>query len=281
MQLCWKSKTVTLEAGALMGILNVTPDSFSDGGSFDEHRRAVEQGLRLWNEGAYIIDVGGESTRPGAARVPEGDELARVLPVVEALCSQGVRVSVDTTRAAVATACVLSGASMVNDVSGGLADPAMFREVACFNIPYVLMHWRSHSDRMSEHSEYDNVVTEVRQELLLQVRNAVLAGVREENIVLDPGLGFSKTSNHNWQLLRRLDDLKQLGFPILVGASRKRFLGELLADETGLDRDVTGRDNATSAISAIAAYQGAWGVRVHDVRSSVDAVRVATKLTFP
>ncbi len=275
----WRTEPFEPESTCrVMGVLNVTPDSFSDGGLFDKDASAIEHGLTLWNQGAHIIDVGGESTRPGAQRVSETLELFRVLPVVSALCSQGVRVSIDTTRSAVARACVAAGASMVNDVSGGLGDPQMFQQVAKLAVPYVLMHWRSHSAHMTEHARYDDVVVDVKRELLTQVRHAMSNGIREDNIVIDPGIGFSKTADHNWKLLQNLNDLKQLGFPLLIGASRKRFLGELLSDDTGATREATQRDDATAAITTLVAYQGVWGVRVHDVKGSVDAIRVVSRI---
>jgi dihydropteroate synthase len=262
---------------AVLGVLNVTPDSFSDGGRFLDHDHAVAHGIALHDAGADLVDVGGESTRPGAARVDAAEELARVLPVVRDLVVHGVAVSVDTTRAAVAESVLEAGATVVNDVSGGLADPAMARVVAEARVPWILMHWRGHSDRMGALATYEDVLGEVRAELVARVDAAVLAGVDPARIVLDPGLGFAKTAAHNWALLRRLDVLVGLGFPVLVGASRKRFLGELLADSAG-PRPAAGRDVATAAISAIAACAGAWGVRVHDVATSMDAVAVAAAM---
>jgi dihydropteroate synthase len=259
----------------VMGILNVTPDSFSDGGLWLARDRAVAHGVAMHEEGADLVDVGGESTRPGAPRVDPEVELERVVPVVQELAAAGVRVSVDTTRAAVAEAAVAAGAVVVNDVSGGLADPVMGKAVAGLQVPWILMHWRGHSDRMNALAVYDDVVTDVRDELVARVDAAVAAGVEPERLVLDPGLGFAKTAEHNWALLRRLDALVGLGFPVLVGASRKRFLGTLLADEHGEQRPTSGRDLATAAVSALAAHSGAWGVRVHDVPGTLDAVRVA------
>jgi dihydropteroate synthase len=257
-----------------MGVLNVTPDSFSDGGRWLDRDHAVAHGVAMRDAGADLVDVGGESTRPGAGRVDAEVETARVLPVVRELVAEGVRVSIDTTRAAVAEAAVEAGAAVVNDVSGGLADPAMAPAVAVARVPWILMHWRGHSDRMSRLATYDDVVREVRAELVARVDAAVRAGVEPAALVLDPGLGFAKTGAHNWALLRRLDALTELGFPVLVGASRKRFLGDLLADD-GVPRPTGGRDGATAAVSALAAQAGAWGVRVHDVAGSLDAVRVA------
>jgi dihydropteroate synthase len=260
----------------VMGILNVTPDSFSDGGRYLDRDHAVAHGLALHAQGADLVDVGGESTRPGAARVDAGVERDRVVPVIRELVAGGVRVSVDTTRASVAEAAVEAGAVMVNDVSGGLADPAMAATVAEARVPWVLMHWRGHSDRMQENASYEDVIGEVRAELVARVDTAVMAGVDPALLVLDPGLGFAKTAAHNWALLRRLDVLIDLGFPMLVGASRKRFLGQLLADADGTPRATAERDTATAVITAMVAHAGAWGVRVHDVRSSMDAVAVAT-----
>jgi dihydropteroate synthase len=259
----------------VMGVLNVTPDSFSDGGRWLDRDDAVAHGVAMSLRGATYVDVGGESTRPGAARVDAETEAARVVPVVSDLVSAGVRVSVDTTRARVAAAAIEAGAELVNDVSGGLADPLMARVVADAGVGWVLMHWRGPSQRMHELASYEDVVGEVRAELVEQVDRAVLAGVDPALLVLDPGLGFAKTAAHNWQLLRKLDVFSQLGFPILVGASRKRFLGALLADDEGTPRRPDGREHATAAVTALVANAGAWGVRVHDVAASLDAVAVA------
>ncbi|RDI20882.1 dihydropteroate synthase [Lentzea flaviverrucosa] len=253
-----------------MGVLNVTPDSFSDGGRYIDRRDAVAHGVEMFERGADMIDVGGESTRPGAGRVEPAEEIARIVPVIRALTGEGVPVSVDTMRASVAAAALEAGASIVNDVSGGLADPGMAAVVAAAGVPYVLMHWRGHSTEMDTLATYDDVVTDVRTELLERVEAALAAGVAESCIVLDPGLGFAKLGDHNWELLQRLDELVELGFPVLVGASRKRFLGTLLGD-----RPPDGREDATAAVSALAAFNGAWGVRVHDVDRTLDAVAVA------
>ena len=254
----------------VMGVLNVTPDSFSDGGRYIDRRDAVSHGVDMFKRGADVIDVGGESTRPGAERVEPAEEIARIVPVIRALVAEGVPVSVDTMRASVATAALEAGASIVNDVSGGLADPEMAAVVAAAGVPYVLMHWRGHSTEMDALATYDDVVTDVRSELLERVEAALAAGVAESSIVLDPGLGFAKLGDHNWELLQRLDELVELGFPVLVGASRKRFLGTLLGN-----RPPDGREDATAAVSALAAFNGAWGVRVHDVDRTLDAVAVA------
>ncbi|ALL78463.1 MULTISPECIES: dihydropteroate synthase [unclassified Pseudonocardia] len=258
-----------------MGILNVTPDSFSDGGRYLDRSHAIAHGVAMRDAGADLVDVGGESTRPGAERVDAVTERDRVVPVVRELTGAGVRVSVDTTRSEVAAACVDAGAVMVNDVSGGLADPRMAAVVAETRVPWVLMHWRGHSAGMQQLAGYEDVIGEVRAELVARVDHAVMAGVDPDRILLDPGLGFAKTAAHNWALLRRIDVLIDLGFPVLVGASRKRFLGDLLATGDGTPRPPAGRDTATAAISALAANAGAWGVRVHDVESTMDAVAVA------
>ncbi|MBW8484958.1 dihydropteroate synthase [Actinomadura sp. PM05-2] len=260
-----------------MGVVNVTPDSFSDGGAWFDADKAVGHGLDLVAEGADVIDVGGESTRPGAQRVTEAEELRRVVPVIEALAAEGVPVSVDTMRGSVAAAAVEAGARLVNDVSGGFADPDMPAVVAAAGVPYVVMHWRGHSDDMYNRAVYADVVTEVRDELLARVDVVLAAGVDPSMIVLDPGLGFAKSPDqgHNWALLAHLDALTATGHPVLVGASRKRFLGRLLAGPDGEPRPFAGSDDATVAVSALAAAAGAWGVRVHRVRPNADAVRVA------
>jgi dihydropteroate synthase len=259
----------------VIGIINVTPDSFSDGGRYLDRDDAVAHGLALRAQGADLVDVGGESTRPGARRVDAATEIARVVPVLRALAASGVPCSVDTTRAAVAEAALEAGAVMVNDVSGGLADPAMASTMARCRVPWILMHWRGHSAKMDELASYQDVVAEVRAELVARVDAAVLAGVDPAALLLDPGLGFAKNAAHNWALLRRLEVLTELGFPVLVGASRKRFLGTLLADRAGVPRRCDGRDTATAVVSALAAVAGAWGVRVHDAAASRDAVAVA------
>ena len=259
----------------VMGVVNITPDSFSDGGQWFEPDAGVRHGLDLLAEGADILDVGGESTRPGAARVPQDEELARVLPVIERLAAHGAVVSVDTTRAAVAERAVAAGARIVNDVSGGLADPQMGRVVAETGAAYVCMHWRGHADVMDSREVYDDVVADVRDELAARLAALESDGVRREQVVLDPGLGFAKSGALNWPLLAHLDALHALGRPVLVGASRKRFLGRLLAGADGAPAAPLERDHATAAISALSAAAGAWGVRVHAARPSVDAVRVA------
>lgn len=251
----------------VMGVVNATPDSFSDG--YPDADLAVQQGLRLLADGADLLDVGGESTRPGAARVDADEELRRVLPVVRSLVGAGARVSVDTTRASVAAAALEAGAQVVNDVSGGLADPAMLPLVAEAGVPYVVMHWRGHSAGMQTRAVYDDVVGEVCAELRERRDAALAAGVDGAHIVLDPGLGFAKEPSHSWALVRALPALVALGHPLLVGASRKGFLGSLLDG-----RPAPGRDDATAAVTVLAAQAGAWAVRVHEARASADAVRV-------
>lgn len=259
----------------VMGIVNVTPDSFSDGGRWPEPAAATAHARDLMSAGADLIDVGGESTRPGAQRVDEATEHRRVLPVVAELTAAGVPVSVDTMRASTAVAAVAAGACLVNDVSGGMADPDMLPAVAETTAGYIAMHWRAHSDQMDAWTHYSaDVVGDVCSELTDRVLAAQEAGIAAERIVIDPGLGFAKEPSHNWSLLRGLSRLTALGYPVLIGASRKRFLGELLAEGTQ-PRPLPQRDAATDAISAIAAAEGAWAVRVHDVRGSADAVRVA------
>lgn len=269
------SSLASLDRVAVVGVLNVTPDSFSDGGRYLDPDRAIEHGIRLHEAGADLVDVGGESTRPGAIRVAVDEELHRVLPVVRGLTEAGVPVSIDTMRGVCAAAAVGAGACIVNDVSGGLADDGMHETVAGLAVPYVIMHWRGHSTVMSELSRYDDVVADVLTELTARVDSARAAGIAASSIVLDPGLGFAKEVHHNWELLKHLDDLVAMGYPVLVGASRKRFLGALLAGDDGEPRAMEERDAATDAVTAIAAMHGVWAVRVHDVRRSRDAVRVA------
>ncbi|WP_111767408.1 dihydropteroate synthase [Nakamurella deserti] len=260
-----------------MGILNVTPDSFSDGGLFAATDAAIAHGVALRAAGADLVDVGGESTRPGAARVAPDVETARVLPVIEALSRAGVPCSVDTTRASVAAAAVAAGAVLVNDVSGGLADPAMASVVADTGAPWVLMHWRAHSATMTDHAVYGDVVAEVRDELSARVDAALAAGVAADKLLLDPGLGFAKRAEHNWALLRRLPDLHSLGLPLLVGASRKRFLPPS-GHPAGSPADVRARDIATAAVTTSVAASDVWGVRVHDVEGNLQAAAVAAEL---
>ncbi len=258
----------------VMGVLNVTPDSFSDGGSHDTFAAAVEHGRFLASQGAGIVDVGGESTRPGAERVPEDEEIARVVPVIEALARDGIVCSVDTMRASTALASAAVGAKIVNDVSGGLADPDMLRAVAKADAEYIAMHWRAHSTTMQEHTRYGDVVEDVVAELVTRRDAAIAAGIPGERIILDPGIGFSKTSEQNWQLLRRLDRFQSLGHRVLVGVSRKRFLGEILGG-----REPQGRDVATAAVTTWCALKGIWAVRTHEVRSQLDVIAVGEEIS--
>lgn len=264
----------------VMGILNVTPDSFSDGGEFLATDAAVRHGLDLHADGADLVDVGGESTRPGAVRADPQTELARVVPVIEQLTRAGVPVSIDTMRAEVAVAAVAAGAVLVNDVSGGLADSDMLAAVADLDAGYVAMHWRGHAQRMAELATYSDVVSQVCAELSDRLDAAVAAGLDRKRIILDPGLGFAKTATHNWLLLQRLDALAALGQPLLIGASRKRFFGELLADGDA-PRPVREREDAGVALTALVAAAGVWGVRTHTARPHRDAIAVASRLAVP
>jgi dihydropteroate synthase len=265
----------TLDRCRVFAVINVTPDSFSDGGRHADTAAAVRHGLALLNDGADVLDVGGESTRPGASRVSDTEEADRVVPVVEGLAAAGAIVSVDTMRASVARAALQAGALLINDVSGGLADPELPRVVADAGVPYVLMHWRGHSTTMQQHAVYRDVVAEVRDELEQRLHEVTAAGVDPAQVVLDPGLGFAKTAEHNWQLLAGLSSLLALGRPVLVGASRKAFLGRLLATDPDDPRPVDQREDATTAVTALAAHAGAWAVRVHAPRPAADAVLVA------
>jgi dihydropteroate synthase len=267
----------------VMGVVNVTPDSFSDGGAWLDPDAAIAHGLELVAQGADIIDIGGESTRPGAQRVHVDEELSRVMPVVSALAAAGSYVSIDTMRAEVADQALQAGARMVNDVSGGQADPAMTRLVADAAVPYIITHWRGYSSDMYGPANYSDVVAEVRAELADRVRAAVASGVDPARIIIDPGLGFAKLAEHNWTLLASLDRIALLPgfaskFPVLVAASRKRFIGRLLAAPDGTIRSFAGSDDATIALSALAAAAGAWCVRVHVVPGNMDAVRVVARL---
>jgi len=262
----------------VMGVVNVTPDSFSDGGRWFDADAAVAHGVELAEQGADIVDVGGESTRPGATRPEPDEELHRVLPVVEGLVAQGVVVSVDTMRADTARRAIARGAALVNDVSAGLADEQMAAVVRDTGVPWVLMHWRGHADRMADLAVYDDVVHDVLHELNSRVETLVAAGVRPEQLIVDPGLGFAKTGDHNWSVLGAIDEFVTQGLPLLVAASRKRFLGQLLADpDTDELRPADRRDDATAAVTMQAALCGAWCVRVHDVPPNVDAVLVASR----
>ncbi|MEU6484602.1 dihydropteroate synthase [Streptomyces sp. NPDC046887] len=261
---------------AVMGVVNVTPDSFSDGGRWFDTGAAVKHGLELVAQGADLVDVGGESTRPGAPRVDEDEELRRVLPVVRGLAAEGAVVSVDTMRASVARKAVEAGAVLVNDVSGGAADPQMVPSVAAAGVPFVVMHWRGFSDTMNSLAVYEDVVAEVTTELRRRMDAVVSGGIDPELVLIDPGLGFAKNAEHDLALLAHLPELRALGRPLLVAASRKRFLGRVLARDGGATvPPARERDAATAAVSALAAHEGAWAVRVHEVRATADAVRVA------
>ena len=262
----------------VVGVVNVTPDSFSDGGEWLDPAAAITHGLDLLTEGADIIDVGGESTRPGATRPDMSEELRRVLPVVRELVAAGACVSIDTMRAAVAEAAIAAGARLVNDVSGGRSDPGMLGLVADAGVAYVCMHWRGHSEDMQSRACYADVVAEVIAELRTQLEEADRAGVATDKLIIDPGFGFAKTGEHNWQLLQRLEEFDILRRPMLAGVSRKTFLGRLLANTDGSPRPAKERDDATTALSTVLALRGVWGIRVHSVRASRDAIGVAQRL---
>jgi dihydropteroate synthase len=262
----------------VIGVVNVTPDSFSDGGAWFNPTAAITHGLDLVAEGADIIDVGGESTRPGAIRPEVSEELRRVLPVIRELVAAGACVSIDTMRAAVAAPAIAAGARLVNDVSGGKADPGMLALVAESGVPFVCMHWRGHSQDMQSKASYADVVTEVITELRAQLDAATRLGVAPDKLIIDPGFGFAKTGDHNWQLLQRLEEFDVLERPMLAGVSRKAFLGRLLADADGSPRPAKNRDDATTALTAVLALRGVWGVRVHSVGASRDAIAVAQRL---
>ena len=258
----------------VMGILNITPDSFADGGKYLSKADAISQGRRLIAEGADIIDVGGESTRPGANRVTEEEELARVIPVITELVKDGAIISVDTMRSAVATAAIKAGALYVNDVSGGLADEKMAKLIANNpKIQYIVMHWRGHSKDMQKQAVYTDVVKEVMDELDERVSLLLKSGVLAEQIILDPGIGFAKESDHNWKILQNIERLQLLGYPLLIGASRKRFLGELLNAS-----DTDSREAATIALTTELARLKIWGVRTHTVKAHQDAISVIERL---
>lgn len=262
----------------IMGILNVTPDSFSDGGRWRTAGDAVAHGHAMRAMGADLVDVGGESTRPGAARIPAAEELRRVVPVVSSLATAGIGVSVDTTRASVADACLRAGAVAINDVSGGTADPGMAQVAANAGCPWILAHSRGTSQTMHALADYQDVVSDVVEGLARRADAALAAGVQADRIIVDPGLGFAKRPEHNWQLIAQVDRVAELGFPVLIGASRKSFLGRLLPDDHGIPRPVLGREDATVAVTTYVALAGAWGVRVHDVRASADAALAAAAI---
>lgn len=258
----------------LMGVVNVTPDSFSDGGRYLDHDAAIAHGLRLRLEGAQILDIGGESTRPGAQRVAPAVEQERVLPVVRALAEAGAAVSIDTMNASTAVAALEAGARIVNDVSGGLADPELLPAVAPYGADVVLSHWRGHSADMYAGATYSDVVCDVVTELTARIEVAAAAGIPPARIIVDPGIGFGKRGQQNWSLLRRLDRLGQLGVRVLVGTSRKRFLTEVLDPEDPTTVEQHRRDLATAVTTVLAAQAGAWAVRVHDVAGSRDALAI-------
>lgn len=264
-----------------MGVVNVTPDSFSDGGEWFDPADAVKHGLDLLAEGSDVIDVGGESTRPGSARPEEAEELRRVIPVIRELTAAGAVISIDTMRSTVASAAVEAGAVLINDVSGGQADPAMIKTVADLGVPYICMHWRGHGQDMQSRARYADVVAEVVAELGRQVDQVISQGVDPTSLIIDPGFGFAKTGEHNWQLLQRLNELEALGLPMLVGVSRKNFLGVLLADANGKARPARQRDDASAALTTVAAMRRVWGVRVHAVRKNRDAIAVVSRLQRP
>jgi len=241
----------------IMGILNVTPDSFADGGRHNEFAAAVARGLEMISEGVDIIDIGGESTRPGADRVSEAEELERTIPVIKELAKQGARISIDTMRASIAEAAIKAGASIINDVSGGLADPLMLQTAARLQVPYIAMHWRGQSKDMNSKAIYNNVVNDVISELQERINAAQDAGIKANNLILDPGLGFAKDAEHNWAIIESIDKFVGLGYPVLVGASRKRFLGGDTPDE---------REQATIDLTKRLATTGVWAVRVHSVK---------------
>ena len=257
----------------VMGILNVTPDSFADGGRFESFDSALQRGLEMLSEGVDIIDVGGESTRPGSHRIATDEELRRVLPVIEALAAKGAVISIDTKRAVTARKAVAAGAQIVNDVSAGLSDPDMLAVVASLGCPYVAMHTRGESADMQMRANYDDVVAEVVDELCERVYASLAAGILPENLILDPGIGFAKESEHNWKILNHLDAFKAIGYPILIGASRKRFLGQLVGSDS-----TDAREAATIALTALLTEQGVWGVRVHSVKAHRDAIEVARSM---
>jgi dihydropteroate synthase len=247
----------------VMGILNVTPDSFADGGINYETQIAITRGLEMIDEGVDIIDVGGESTRPGAERVSAQEEQSRVIPVIKGLANSGVTLSIDTMRAQTARLAVQAGASIVNDVSGGAADPEMFATVAQLGCQYTLMHWRGHSVDMNSKAIYNDVVNEVIEEVTIQLEKALAAGIKRENIILDPGIGFAKDPEHNWEIINRIDEFIALGYPVLIGHSRKRFLGGDTPDS---------REDATVAVTQSLVGKGIWAVRVHGVKSNKSVV---------
>lgn len=273
----------------VMGVVNVTPDSFSDGGQFLAAEAAIAQGKQLFEDGATILDIGGESTRPGAQRVTVETEIDRVVPVIAGIrasewfaAAQAVGnaplISVDTMNHQTAAAAVAAGADLVNDVSGGLADPQMFAAVAPTSARFILSHWRGHSDQMDQLNSYDDIATDVVAEIAEQISVAVANGIARDRIIVDPGLGFAKDLNQNWQLVARLDRLEQLGLPVLVGASRKRFLAGVLEADDPASVDNSRRDLATAVLTALLLQRKLWGVRVHNVQATVDAIKLVEAL---
>jgi len=268
----------------IMGVLNVTPDSFSDGGQFLDLNHALAQAKLLVSQGATILDVGGESTRPGALRVSVETEQQRVVPVIQALLAadwfieSGAKISVDTMNSQTAAAAIAAGAHIINDVSGGLADPKMFAAVATTSALYVLSHWRGQSDQMDSLNQYQDVAEDVIAELAEQVAIAVASGISRDRIVVDPGLGFAKDVEQNWQLVARLDLLEKLGLPILVGASRKRFIAKALDEQNPTAVTNQRRDLATAVLTALLLQRKLWGVRVHNVEATVDAIKMVEAL---
>ncbi len=263
----------------VMGVINVTPDSFSDGGQFLSLEDALAQARLLVAQGAEILDVGGESTRPGAGRITIQEEQARALPVIHAIKQElSVSVSIDTLNSDTAQKAIQAGADIINDVSGGLADPNMFSAIANTNCLYVLGHWRGFSDVMDDRAVYSDVAREVVAELAEQVSMAVASGISRDRIIVDPGLGFAKDMKQNWDLVARLDELKKLDLPILVGASRKRFIAHALNKENPQSVDHSRRDVATAVLTALLLQRKLWGVRVHNVQATVDAISVVAAL---
>ena len=247
----------------VMGILNVTPDSFADGGRHNDFEAAVNHGHQMLAEGVDIIDIGGESTKPGVERVSEEEELTRVIPVIKELAKTGTRISIDTMRASTAKAAIKAGAQIINDVSGGLADPEMLPTAAQLGVPYIAMHWRGHSKDMNSRAVYGDVVKDVISELQERIDAALDAGIRQENLMIDPGIGFAKEAHHNWEIIDSIDEFVALGYPVLVGGSRKRFLGGDNPDE---------RESATIELTKRLSTSGIWGVRVHSVKAHKDVL---------
>lgn len=265
---------VGMQRTLVMGILNVTPDSFADGGRHFSLADAVNRAKVMVEEGVDIIDVGGESTRPGSLRISAEEESARVIPVIEAIKDLGVTISIDTTRAEIAKDAISKGATIVNDISGGLQDPGIARVVASHpEVQYIAMHWRGESKDMQSRAIYKDVVSDVRSELEERVESLIKAGVLPEQLILDPGIGFAKTSEHNWELLRNIERIQLLGYPVMVGVSRKKFLGELVGAS-----DPDQRDSATLAITTEMARKGVWAVRTHSVKPHVEAIKVVGEL---